>query len=50
MAGVLRTPLELRRLLVYVLHDHRHHTGKDRPRGFDPMSTALSLDGSSEAP
>jgi REP element-mobilizing transposase RayT len=41
----LRTPLEVRRALVYVLHNHRHHTARDRPSGFDPMSTALSFDG-----
>jgi hypothetical protein len=38
---VLRTPLEVRRALVYVLHNHRHHhSGSGRPSRFDPFSSA----------
>jgi len=42
---VLRTPLEVRRALVYVLHNHRHHLGRDQPSGFDSLSTAPYFDG-----
>jgi len=45
-ARILRTPLEVRRALVYVLHNHRrHHTGPGRPSRFDPFSTAAYFDG-----
>jgi REP element-mobilizing transposase RayT len=45
-ARALRTPLEVRRALVYVLHNHRHHhSGAWRPRLFDPLSTARYFDG-----
>jgi REP element-mobilizing transposase RayT len=40
-ARSLRTPLEVRRALVYVLHNHRHHhSGSGRPSRFDPFSSA----------
>jgi hypothetical protein len=42
----LSTPLEVRRALVYVFHNHRHHhTGPGRPSFLDPMSTAAYFDG-----
>ena len=45
-ARALRTPLEVRRALVYVFHNHRHHhSGAGRPSFFDPMSTAAYFDG-----
>ncbi|HVW23753.1 MAG TPA: transposase [Polyangiaceae bacterium] len=45
-ARALRTPLEVRRALVYVLHNHRHHqTGVGRPILFDPLSTAAHFVG-----
>jgi REP element-mobilizing transposase RayT len=45
-ARALRTPLEVRRALVYVFHNTRHHhTGVGRPTFFDPMSTAVYFDG-----
>jgi REP element-mobilizing transposase RayT len=45
-ARPLRTPLEVRRALVYVLHNHRHHhTGPGRKNDFDPMSSAAYFDG-----
>jgi hypothetical protein len=45
-ARALRTPLEVRRALVYVFHNHRHHhTGAGRPSFFDPLSTAMYFDG-----
>jgi len=48
---VLRTPLEVRRALVYVLNNHRrHHTGQGRPSLIDPFSTAAYFDGFTVAP
>jgi REP element-mobilizing transposase RayT len=45
-ARALRTPLEVRRALVYVFHNHRrHHTGAGRSSYFDAMSTAAYFDG-----
>jgi REP element-mobilizing transposase RayT len=45
-ARALRTPLEVRRALVYVLNNHRrHHTGRGRPSRFDVFSTAAYFDG-----
>jgi hypothetical protein len=45
-ARALRTPLEVRRALVYVLHNHRHHhSGSGRPSRFDPFSGATYFDG-----
>jgi REP element-mobilizing transposase RayT len=45
-ARALRTPLEVRRALVYVLHNHRHHhSGIGRRRRFDPCSSAAYFDG-----
>jgi REP element-mobilizing transposase RayT len=45
-AHALRTPLEVRRALVYVFHNHRHHhTGAGRPCFLDAMSTAAYFDG-----
>jgi REP element-mobilizing transposase RayT len=50
-ARALRTPLEVRRALVYVFHNHRHHhTGAGRPSFFDAMSTAAYFDGFAVAP
>lgn len=50
-ARALRTPLEVRRALVYVFHHHRHHhTGAGRPTLLDPMSTAAYFDGFSFRP
>jgi hypothetical protein len=46
---VLKTPLEVKRALVYVLQNHRHHAeGVDRsPRRahLDPLSSAPYFDG-----
>jgi hypothetical protein len=45
-ARILRTPLQVRRALVYVLHNHRRqHTGPGRPTRFDVFSTAAYFDG-----
>ena len=45
-ARALRTPLEVRRALVYVFHNHRHHhRGAGRPCFLDAMSTAPYFDG-----
>jgi putative transposase len=42
----LRTPLEVRRALIYVLHNHRHHhSGAGVPSRFDCMSSAPYFDG-----
>jgi REP element-mobilizing transposase RayT len=50
-ARALRTPLEIRRALVYVFHNHTHHqTGAGRPIFLDPMSTAAYFDGFSFRP
>jgi REP element-mobilizing transposase RayT len=50
-ARALRTPLEVRRALVYVFHNHRHHhTGAGRPCFLDPMSTAAYFEGFSFRP
>jgi hypothetical protein len=45
-ARALRTPLEVRRALIYVLHNHRRHAGAPGGRsGFDPLSTAPYFNG-----
>jgi REP element-mobilizing transposase RayT len=45
-ARALRTPLEVRRALVYVLRNNQHHTkGFGRPCRFDPLSSAPYFDG-----
>jgi REP element-mobilizing transposase RayT len=45
-ARALKTPLEVRRALVYVLHNHRRHTvAPGRRSGLDPLSTAPYFDG-----
>src|SRR4051812_9232114 len=45
-ARVLATPLEVRRALIYVLHNHRrHHHGAGRPAPIDPFSSAPYFDG-----
>jgi REP element-mobilizing transposase RayT len=54
-ARALRTPLEVRRALVYVLHNHRHHgatgaafrhdSGSGWPSRFDSFSSAAYFDG-----
>jgi len=45
-ARALTTPLEVRRALIYVLHNHRRHAGTPgRRSGFDPLSTAPYFDG-----
>jgi len=45
-ARALTTPLEVRRALIYVLHNHRRHTVAPGGRsGFDPLSTAPYFDG-----
>lgn len=43
-ARALRTPLEVRRALLYILQNHRHH-GADRGAGLDPFSSAPYFDG-----
>jgi REP element-mobilizing transposase RayT len=40
-ARALRTPLEVRRALLYVLHNHRHHAGAHHGAGLDPLSSAV---------
>jgi hypothetical protein len=46
---VLKTPLEVKRALVYALHNHRHHgagLGRSTPAAcLDPLSTAPYFDG-----
>jgi REP element-mobilizing transposase RayT len=45
-ARPLRTALEVRRALIYVLRNNVHHaTGRGRPTRFDPLSTAPYFDG-----
>jgi REP element-mobilizing transposase RayT len=45
-ARALKTPLEVRRALVYVLHNRRRHAGVPGGRsGFDPLSTAPYFNG-----
>jgi REP element-mobilizing transposase RayT len=45
-ARALATPLEVRRALVYVLHNQRRHfVAPGRRSGFDPLSTAPYFDG-----
>jgi hypothetical protein len=45
-ARVLKTPLEVRNALVYVLQNHRHHLkGAGRPSQLDPLSAAPYFDG-----
>jgi hypothetical protein len=43
-ARPLATPLEVRRVIEYVLKNHRHHFG-DRAARFDPCSSAAWFDG-----
>jgi REP element-mobilizing transposase RayT len=49
-ARPLRSPLEVRRALLYVLHNHRHHTGLPRGPALDPLSSAAYFDGFSQRP
>jgi REP element-mobilizing transposase RayT len=45
-ARALTTPLEVRRALIYVLHNQRRHfIAPERRSGFDPLSTAPYFDG-----
>jgi len=44
----LRTPLEVRRALLYVLQNHRHHTRAARVAQLDPLSSSPYFDGFSE--
>jgi hypothetical protein len=45
-ARALKTPLEVRRALVHILHNQRRHfIAPGRPSGFDPLSTAPYFDG-----
>jgi REP element-mobilizing transposase RayT len=44
-ARALRTPLEVRRTLLYVLQNHRHHAGAARASALDPLSSARYFDG-----
>ncbi|HVW27751.1 MAG TPA: transposase [Polyangiaceae bacterium] len=44
-ARALRTPLEVRRALLYVLQNHRHHAGVHRAAGVDRLSSAIYFDG-----
>jgi REP element-mobilizing transposase RayT len=45
-ARALTTPLEVRRALVYVLHNQRRHfIAREQRSGFDPLSTAPYFDG-----
>jgi hypothetical protein len=49
-ARALRTPLEVRRALVYVLQNHRHHhSGSGHLSRFDPLSSAAYFNGFTEA-
>jgi REP element-mobilizing transposase RayT len=49
-ARILRTPREVRTVLVYVLGNWRHHGGERYPLGcIDPCSSALWFDGFAEA-
>ncbi len=48
-ARPLRTPLEVRRALPYVLHNHRHHAGV-QCAGLDTLSSAPYFDGFSRRP
>jgi hypothetical protein len=49
-ARILRTPREVRTVLVYVLGNWRHHGGERYPHGcIDPCSSALWFDGFAEA-
>ncbi len=41
----LRTPLEVRRALVYVLRNEQHHRGRRSQLCIDPLSTAAYFDG-----
>src|SRR5262249_35744640 len=41
----LRTPLEVRRALLYVLQNHRHHARTLHTSGLDPLSSAAHFDG-----
>jgi hypothetical protein len=53
-ARALRTPLEVRRALLYVLHNHRHHASYHRAPNhragadLDPLSSAALFDGFSD--
>jgi REP element-mobilizing transposase RayT len=41
----LRTPLEVRRALLYVLQNHRHHAFHRTTAELDPLSSAVHFDG-----
>ncbi|HEX4340923.1 MAG TPA: transposase [Polyangiaceae bacterium] len=48
---ILRTPLEVRRTILYVLGNHlKHAAGASRPPLIDPMSTARYFDGFTMSP
>jgi REP element-mobilizing transposase RayT len=47
-ARVLRTPLEVRRALLYVLRNHEHHAHIARAPSMDPLSSASYFDGFSQ--
>jgi hypothetical protein len=47
-ARALRTPLEVRRALLYVLQNHRHHSGMHHATARDPLSSARYFDGFSD--
>lgn len=47
-ARALRTPLEVRRALLYVLQNHQHHAGAARAPALDPLSSAPYFDGFSD--
>jgi REP element-mobilizing transposase RayT len=44
-ARPLRTPLEVRRALLYVLQNHRHHAGIHDTADLDPLSSSTYFDG-----
>jgi hypothetical protein len=45
----LKTPREVKNVLVYVLHNAHHH-GLELPDGLDPFSSAAEFDGWSTQP
>jgi REP element-mobilizing transposase RayT len=47
-ARALRSPLEVRRALLYVLQNHRHHAHSPHAVGLDPLSSAVHFDGFSQ--
>jgi REP element-mobilizing transposase RayT len=47
-ARALRTPLEVRRALLYVLKNHEHHTRIRHAPSLDPLSSAPYFDGFSQ--